>query len=137
MALRKPYTLKQFVDAEVPRLEETLTKAYRVKLESFRFRDPSASMTIEHGYQTMELGQVLVSANGSQGVQVSVALAERNNYILYANAHAQHSAIIARVVDVTQSSISIEASLVSSTGVFSSVTSGPVKVFFQVVGSSP
>ena len=88
-------------------------------------------------YQSVEHGDVNFSANGSPATVRTFALIERQNTIVYATAHSTNTDLIATVVDVTKSSIQINVRNNSATNNFSAVTTAAVRIFYQVVGSSP
>ena len=130
MTLKRPYSIID--DAN---LEENITRAYAVKLES-RFKRTSSGVEI-FTYQSMEHGERNLSANGSANIVSTYALAEKHGRIVYASAHARNTSVIAAVTDVTGSSITITCVPNLSAASFSAAITASFTVNWQVVGSSP
>jgi len=124
--------MKTMGQEEAANANQAFTRVYQAKIESIQKRDGSA--TAPFLYQSMEHGEVIFSATGSAVVSITYALVEKQNKIIYASAHALNSAITAHVISVTATSITIEC---NATADFSSITTGQVTVYYQVIGSNP
>ena len=134
MTYKPPHQINKMDPKEAPNVNQNFTRAYATRLESVNKRDGTA--TGQFLYQSVEYGEVAFSATGSATVTNTYALAEKQNKIIYADAHALNSAIVAHVTSVTATAITIECGYVSGVD-FSDVTTGQVTVYYQVVGSNP
>lgn len=137
MSLKKPHTLRTNESNEVPHLNINFDTAYRTRVEGLNHRDISSSAVVVYPFQSIETGLANYSATGSPSITKVFALADTYNTILFAQANARHSAIIAQVIDVTRTSISVEARTISGTANFSNVTTASFSVNYLVVGSNP
>lgn len=147
MPLKLPNKIKKFQDKETGLVNQNFETLFNVKPESRFLRE--GSVVNPYIGQAFEHGRVTFSANGSSTILQSFSLEEKYDTIIYANAHAVHSAVTARVVDITQSQISIECTAFSITAVsivnsaitaaplFSAITTASITVYFQVVGAAP
>jgi hypothetical protein len=134
---KKPFTLRSLGREEAAQANANFDTLYRAKMESLLFHDPVASATVIMPVQVQELGKIYVSANGSPTIVKSIPLRGSYSDLLYAEANSQRVGTIVTVTDLTATSITIEAQVVSSTGNFSAVTTASVGVFWKVVGSTP
>jgi len=135
MTLKVPFKFLNMKDERAPELNRSFSRAYSTRLESFNVRN---SATINaRTYQSMEHGEVSFSANGSPVTTLTFALAEKHNTIIYAEAHAISTVVVATVTDITNTSITMAMQNMSAGGDISDVTTDTIKVFYQVVGSSP
>lgn len=137
MTIKKPHTLKTLEKDEANALDHNFRLLYEGKLESRVYRDSSQSGSVIRPYQFQELGRGIFSGTGSATVTKSFALTETFENILFAEAHAISSQIMASVTNVTASSITIDARGVTSTANFSAITTAAIPVFFKVIGNSP
>lgn len=140
MTQKKKHILKGFSLNEIPKLDENFNDLYRNKIESIALYDASASGAALRSYQAMEHGYAYFSANGSAVTTRTFPVRSQFEQIIYANAHARHSAITARVTDITNTSITIDAVSVSASGgaqAFSLTTTASLTVYWQIIGSSP
>ena len=137
MATKKPYVIRAMQPNEVTALNENIDRLYAYKLESLFKTEASSTQARAFVYQQMEHGECYFSANGSATVVRTFPLKDTHATVIYANAHAMHTGIAAAVTDVTATSITITARTISGTANFSAVTTATVRVFWQVVGSSP
>ena len=118
-------------------INQNIARAYQVKMGSLYVREDSGINN--YTFQSMEHGQVSFTATGSPTIARSFGFQEKQNKIVYANAHAISDKCIACVTDITQTGITITVRTVSGTANFSSVVTATngVSVYFQVVGSNP
>jgi hypothetical protein len=140
MTQKKKHTIKGFSLNDVPKLDENLNDLYRSKIESLNLYDASASGAAIRIFQSIEHGYAYFSANGSAVTTRSFPIRSQFEQVIYANAHARHSAITARVTDITASSITIDAVAVSASGgaqAFSLTTTASVTIYWQIIGSAP
>jgi len=119
---------------EATNLNQTITRAYSTRLESINKRTNSS--TGQFLYQSTEHGELTFSATGSATVALTHNLIEKQNTIIYVNAHSTMVGINAHVTDITQTAITVTIASVSATSV-SSVTNGQITVYYQVIGSNP
>lgn len=135
MTLKKPNNLKAFDETTVYAHNQNIDTLYGSKLESrWKREDAGVSSFI---YQSQECGEVTFSATGSPTISKSFGFKEKQDTIVFAQAHAKSTLVTAHVTDVTASGITIECRTVSGTGNFSSVTTAVVSVFYSVIGSNP
>ena len=137
MTLRKPYTISAHeVDTNFSRLYENKIES-RYKYYGSSTSQATAQVFVKP-YQHIETGEALFSANGSAATVRTFPLQERPSTIITAIAHAYDAAFLATVTDVTQCQITIACTAWSQTAGrgFSLTTTGTVRVFWQVLGSS-
>jgi len=135
MTLKTPFKFLNMKDERAPELNRSFARVYSTRLESFNIRN-SGSINVRT-YQSMEHGEVSFSANGSPITTRTFALASKHNTIVYAEAHAVSTVVVATVTDITKTSITIAMQNMSAGGDISSNTGDTIQVFYQVVGSSP
>jgi len=133
MTLKKRTTIKAFTPENIPALNENLDALFTVKAESRWARNTSEAKG--YAFQSIEHGFVNFSSNGSAVTIRVFPLAEKKGTIIYANANAMSDQIRAFVTDVTSSQISIGVESISQSDGLSNVTTGTIRVFYQVVGS--
>lgn len=135
MSKKAPHQVNTFSPSEAPKLNQTITQVYQTKVESLNFNQTSG--VSQKSYQSMEHGEVNFSGNGSANTVKSFGFGEKQGQIIYATAHASHNRLLASVTDVTLSGLTITLGLISGTANLSDVTTGTIKVWYQVIGSSP
>lgn len=135
MTFKPQFLVNSFEPKEVPSLNSVITRAYQTRIESIHKRETSG--ITQYIYQNMEHGEVDFSANGSFATVISYGFQNRQNKIIYVNAHAISSQFSAHVTDVTNTGISITCRPISGTGLFSQVSTATIKVFFQTIGTDP
>lgn len=135
MSLKAPHLFKTLGQEEVPDINQALIRAYQTRVESINKNNAGADQKLT--YQSMEHGEVSMSPNGSPTISQVFGLIEKQNTIVYVNAHSTSEDVHAAVTANGNTSITITLRTISGTANFSDVTDGPVTVFYQVVGSSP
>lgn len=135
MTLKAPRRFVSLEEKDAPDLNRTLVRVFQAKIESLHKNENSGIGTF--GYQSIEHGEVDFSHTGSATITKTYSLKEKQNKIVYANAHACNNLGVATITDVTQTAVTIVLRTVSGTANLSSVITASVKVFYQVIGSNP
>ena len=133
--IKLPGFFKKLDYSEVANMNKILSQVFRAKLESIWKMDDSG--ITPYAYQFIERGEVSFSANGSAVITKTFSLHEVHPVRMTGNAHAMSDVVIAHVIDLTQTSITISLQNVSGGGLVSSNTTATVKVFYEAVGSAP
>ena len=137
MSLKKPYHIRAVDVSEAPQINQNYDRLYSTRVEGLKHTDVSASAVIIKPYQSFETGIFTVSATGSPVVAKVLVVADSYKDILHVNVQAIHSAIIALVTDVTQSSIFFDIRAVDSATNLSAITTATVKVHYMIIGANP
>lgn len=136
MSQKKKSTLRTLSPAEIPALDEDISTLYRVKLESNLYTNSSSQRFVNH--QSVEMGRVATSANGSAANSLIITPVGSYEEVLIAFAQSRQSGVVASVVDVTRTAVTINAIAIGSAGaLMSSVTTASMVIDYMLVGSNP
>lgn len=136
MPIRKPNKLTKVDATEADQLDQNVNLLYENKVES-RFQNNNGTNR-ELTWQSAFHGSVLYSATGSATIARTFSLPEKIGTVVYVSAHCISSELSAHVTDVTQTAVTIVLRDADSSGVVSAIlTTGQVRVYYQVIGSTP
>lgn len=137
MSRKKPHTLRSLGREEAAQANANFDRIYRGSIESTLSWDAETSATLVKPYQVMETGTAIFSANGSNVMTRAFPIRSVMGDIVSVHAQAIHSAVLASVVDLTASSISIQAGPISATALSAVITTAQVRLYWQIIGSAP
>lgn len=136
MSQKKKSTLRNLSPVEIPALDEDISTLYRVKLESQHYTNSASQRFINH--QSIEAGRVSTSANGSAINALVVTPIGFYDEVLTGFAQSRQAGVVASVVDVTNTAVTIHAVAIGSAGAFiSSVTTSSMVIDYIIIGSNP
>lgn len=137
MTLRVPYTLKKIEESN--ELLQNFQHLDRDKLESRYRYSGSASQTELKPFQSLQSGDALFSANGSQATVRSFPLAHDPGVVVSTWAHCMDPGFLATVTDITATSITVQCTAWSQTAgrAFSDTTTQAVQCYFNILSHLP
>lgn len=141
MTARRQYIHKNNDPQVAEKININEDRLFKLKLES-RFHRENTGINA-FLLQDLETGKLTITPTGSATVQITRAFEENKNRILVAWAVAQHSAVTAKVADVTNSEITVvlRSDVVNTAGgnytSFSDVASDGCELMYAVLASNP
>jgi len=144
MTFRNDEAINDFDIGSVTPLNRSLDTLYKSRIEGVYHNNQTQIKS--YIYQTMETGNVLISATGSATVTIAVGYKEKKENVFSAFANAQSTRVHAAVTNVTNSSMEItlfpsvnylSPTTTGFTAISAAITTAQVTVQYLVIGNTP